>query len=98
MSFPSDDFFANLRGGIPVGLAVALVERGQVLSLRSRTLRAALSGSVVALLVKVRFNLVGAINSAGITWLSEVGPLIGLEMRALLNISLEVSSCRCPDP
>ena len=80
-SLGSDDFFANLRRGIQVSLAVALIERGQRAVITITNILSGVISGRRRFGVEVRLNPVGVIHSAGITGLGEIRPLIGLEVR-----------------
>ena len=69
----SDDFPANLRLGVRVGPAVALSARGQRAPIAITNTWPGVVSAGRRVGVEPRLNLVGVINSAGITGLAEIG-------------------------
>src|ERR1035437_2075218 len=79
--FLSDNFFANLRRGGHVSLAVALIKRRQRLLLAVANIYPGIVNVVRRVGGEVRLNLVSAINVPGGAGLTKVRPLVGFEMR-----------------
>src|ERR1017187_2618931 len=80
-SVGSNDFLANLRRGINVGLAVALVEWRQSPAVTVMHIACGVVRLSSRVGVEVRFNFVGVINATGITGLIKIRPFVGLEVR-----------------
>ena len=80
-SIGSNDFLANLRRGINVGLAVALVGRRHGAAVTITDIACGIVRFSIRVGAEVRLYFVGVINATGITGLVEIGPLVGLEVR-----------------
>src|ERR1035438_5930524 len=75
----SENFFANLRRGGHVGLAVALIEGRECLVLTIPNIYPGIVRIGRRVGGEIGLNLVGAINVTGVAGLTKVRPLVGFE-------------------